>query len=503
MQRLRAYLLRSLSLHLAVSLSLLLTGSALAATPASAPAPRPNVLFIMADDLRAELGSYGSPALTPNLDRLARRAVQFDRAYCQQAVCNPSRSSLLTGLRPDTLGVWNNSNHFRTSNPDVTTIPLHFKNNGYVTRGVGKIFHNWHTTVKGDPRSWSAPEFLHYESHGHDAPLVTGPLPPNLAQGGGGRLYTKVPLTECRDVPDEAYYDGRVAAEAVRVLAEVKDQPFFLAVGFWKPHAPFNAPKKYWDLYDRDRLPALDPRRPTGAPEVAFHDSREILGLPDARIPPTAAQIAEMRHGYFANIAYFDAQLGKVLDALDRSGAAERTVVIFFSDHGYHLGEHTQWGKTSNFEYDARVPLLIAPPRTPHAGRRTAALAELVDVFPTLVSLCGLPSPARLDGTNLAPILANPTGSVKPAAFTQHPRPAYYDREPDKLPRVMGCSVRTARVRYTEWRDWKTGATVARELYEDDDEPAETRNLIDDPRLASAQTEAAALLRAQFPPTPH
>jgi iduronate 2-sulfatase len=200
--------------------------------------------------------------------------------------------------------------------------------------------------VKGDPRSWSAPEFLHYENHGHDAPLVTGPLPPNLATGGGGRQYTNVPLTECRDVPDEAYYDGCVAAEAVRVLREVKNQPFFLAVGFWKPHAPFNAPKKYWDLYDRDRLPPLDPRRPTGAPEVAFHDSREILGPPDARISPTAAQIAEMRHGYFANISYLDAQLGKVLDALDRNGAADRTIVIFFSDHGFHLGEHTQWGKT-------------------------------------------------------------------------------------------------------------------------------------------------------------
>ena len=255
-----------------------------------AAAPRQNVLFIMADDFRPELATYGSPALTPNLNRLAKRTVQFDRAYCQQAVCNPSRSSLLTGLRPDTLRIWNNGTHFRELNPDVMTLPLWFKQHGYTTRCVGKIFHNWHTKEKGDARSWSAPEFLYYETHGEDDARVTGPLPPNLASPAP-RQYTSVPLYECRDVPDEAYYDGRVAAEAVRVLAEVKGKPFFLAVGFWKPHAPFNAPKKYWDLYDRDRLPALDPRRPTGAPEVAFHDSREILGLPDARITPGAVRI--------------------------------------------------------------------------------------------------------------------------------------------------------------------------------------------------------------------
>ena len=466
--------------------------------PAAVPI-RPNVLFIMADDLRAELATYGSPARTPNLDRLARRAVQFDRAYCQQAVCNPSRSSMLTGLRPDTIRVWNNSVHFREPNPDVTTLPLHFKEHGYVTRCVGKIFHNWHTTEKGDARSWSAPEFLHYESHGHDAPQVAGPLPPNLASGGG-RLYTDVPLTECRDVPDEAYYDGRVAAEAVRVLGEIKDRPFFLAVGFWKPHAPFNAPKKYWDLYDRAKIPPLDPRRPAGAPEIAFHDAREILGLPGQRITPTPELVAEMRHGYFANIAYMDAQLGKVLDALDRSGAADRTIVVFVSDHGYHLGEHTQWGKTSNFELDARVPLMIAMPGGASAGRRTAALAELVDLFPTLSAFCGLPEAPRLEGKNLASVLANPAATVKPAAFTQHPRPGYYDREPEKVPKAMGVSVRTARVRYTEWRDWKTGETIARELYEDADEPAETRSLVGEPRLASAQAEAEKLLRAQFPP---
>ena len=499
-----------------MKLSCLLLGWALACWAAAAE-PKLNVLFIMADDYRPEVSSYGSRALTPHLDRLARRSVQFDRAYCQQAVCNPSRSSMLTGLRPDTIRIWNNSTHFRELNPDVTTLPLHFKRHGYTTRCVGKIFHNWHTKEKGDARSWSAPEFLHYATHGDDGPEVNGEVPRNHATGGP-RKYQNVFMCEARDVADEAYYDGRVAAEAVRVLGEVKDQPFFLAVGFWKPHAPFNAPKKYWDLYDRAKLPPLDPRRPAATPAIAFHDSREILGIPPQQVTPTPGQVQEMRHGYFANVSYMDAQVGKVLAALERSGIADRTLVVFVGDHGYHIGEHGQWGKTSNFELDARVPLLIAPPQNPHAGQRTRALVELIDLFPTLVELCGLPPVAAaaravtanaaarhsgLDGTSLGPILRNPAASVKPAAFTQHPRPSYYDREPDKLPQAMGCSVRTAGVRYTEWRDWKTGAVIGRELYADDDEPAETKSRVGDPALAAAQREAEELLRARFPQQAH
>jgi iduronate 2-sulfatase len=488
-------------MHLARFIAVLLCGLCVLCGHALA-APRQNVLFIMADDFRAELASYGSSARTPNLDRLARRAVQFDRAYCQQAVCNPSRSSMLTGRRPDTLKIWNNGTHFRELNPNVTTLPLWFKENGYTSRCVGKIFHNWHTKEHGDPRSWSAPEFLHYANHGDDKPEVKGELPPNLATNSTLK-YGSTTLTECRDVPDEAYYDGRVAAEAVRVLGEVKDRPFFLAVGFWKPHAPFNTPKKYWDLYDRAKLPPLDPRRPAGAPDIAFHDSREILGPPAKQAPLTSAQIEEMRHGYFANISFMDAQLGKVLDALDRSGVADRTVVVFVADHGYHIGEHTQWGKTSNFELDARVPFFIGTPDGRNSGRRTSSFAELVDLFPTLVELCGLPKPSGLEGMSLVPVLRDPAQSVKRAAFTQHPRPAYFDREPVPVPKAMGVSVRTAEVRYTEWRDWASGEVIGRELYEDADEPAETRNLVDDPRFAQVRREVAALLARQFPPTKH
>lgn len=462
-------------------------------------ASKKNVLFIMADDFRPELATYGSPAITPNLDKLAARSVQFDRAYCQQAVCNPSRSSMLTGLRPDTLRIWNNGTHFRELNPEVTTLPKWFMEHGYTSRCVGKIFHNWHTEVQGDPASWSAPEFLHYANHGDDTPHVTGEIPPNTAIPGP-RNYGKVNVNECRDVPDEAYYDGRVAAEAVRVLAELKEQdkPFFLAVGFWKPHAPFNAPKKYWDLYDKNKLPELNPNRPTGAPEVAFHDSREILGPPKEQKPLTPEQVLEMRHGYFANISYMDAQLGKVLDALKAQGLEENTVITFAGDHGYHLGEHGLWAKTSNFEYDARVPLMISGPGVSKPGTKSKALVELLDLFPTLVDLCELPQAPNLQGVSLAPILNGTKESVKDAAFTQHPRPAYYDREPGKVPKAMGYSVRTDSMRVTLWVYQDGTKPPDRELYDHTNDPFELQNRADDALHGDAWKRGAALLFKNF-----
>lgn len=455
---------------------------------------RPNVLFIMADDYRAEMGAYGSAAKTPNLDRLAASSRVFHRAYCQQAVCNPSRSSLLTGRRPDTLQIWNNSVHFRERNPDVMTLPLWFRRHGYQTRCAGKIFHNWHTKIHGDPVSWSAPEFLHFANHGDDMAQVAGPLPVNHASTTKGFGYPGPGICECRDVPDESYYDGRVAAEAVRLLQDLKDQPFFLAVGFWKPHAQFNAPKKYWDLYQRDELPVLDGRRPEGAVEAAFHQSTEVLGPVAQQKVPSAAQAAEMRHGYFANISYLDAQVGRVLAALDASGVADRTIVVFLSDHGYQVGEHGLWGKTSNFEYDARVPLLIRDPACAAGPGPTDSLAELIDLFPTLTELCGLARPDGLEGTSLVPVLQSSEVRVKPAAMTQHPRPAYYDRAPSGQPQLMGYSVRIAAGRYTEWRDWQSGATVSRELYLESDEPAELRNVVDDPAAAGVLRECEQLL---------
>lgn len=435
-----------------------------AATAAKSADGKPlNVLFIAADDLRVELGCYGDTIVkSPNLDRLAARGTLFRRAYSQQALCNPSRSSLMTGLRPDTLRIWDLPTHFREVRPNVVTLPELFKQNGYFTQNIGKVFHNWRQEIHGDPQSWSVPAMLHYATHYSDNPIVDGEIPANLV--------TTV-KTECRDVPDEAYFDGRVAAEAVKALGQIKDQPFFLAVGFWKPHLPFNAPKKYWDLYDpSDVSLPVNPDHPENVPEIALHNGQELL---KKKGDLTDAEVLELRRGYYAAVSYMDTQIGKVLDELDRLDLTDRTIVVFWSDHGFHLGEHDLWCKTSNFELDARVPMLIATPTSKRGGVETDALVELVDLYPTIADLCGLAKPADLDGVSLVPILEDPAAAVKTAAYTQHPRPAYYKGKPE----AMGCSVRTADCRYTEWRDFETGEVVAKELYDHRVDPLETKNV--------------------------
>ncbi len=432
----------------------------------AADASKLNVLFIAADDLRNDLPCYGHPLVkTPNIDRLAQRGLVFNQAYCQQAVCNPSRASLLTGRRLDALQIWDLPTHFRSRMPDVVTLPQHFKNNGYFTQDIGKIFHNFRQEIEGDPESWSVPAVMHYASHGDDKPEVARPFPANFARD---------PKCECRDVPDEAYYDGRISKLAVETLGQLKDksQPFFLAVGFWKPHAPFNAPKRYWDMYERNDVSMPEnPDWPIDAPRVAWHNGREIVGNNQRKLTPEA--VREIRHGYLANISYLDAQVGKVLDELDRLELTESTVIVFWSDHGYHLGEQTLWAKTSNFELDARVPLIIATPNMTSSGKTTDAIVELLDLYPTLVDLCGLPRVKHLDGVSLASVIKSPESAVRTTALTQHPRPAYYSGAPD----TMGYSIRTQNFRYTEWRDWKSGKTVARELYDHNADPNETRNL--------------------------
>lgn len=461
--------------------------AALGLSFAAAATERPNVLFIASDDLRNDLGCYGHPTVkTPHLDALAARGVLFERAYCQQALCNPSRASLMTGRRPDTLRLWNLTKHFRDEIPDVVTLPQHFRAAGYFAQNIGKIYHNFRQEIQGDPASWNVPAVMHYGNHNDDRPVVEGEPPPNLAGD---------PKCRCCDVPDEAYYDGRVAKLAVEALREraAKTEPFFLAVGFWKPHSPFNAPKRYWDLYRREEvaMPA-NAEWPADAPRVAWHNSREILGEPARTLTPEA--VREIRHGYLANISFLDAQVGKVLGELDRLGLADRTIVVFWSDHGYHLGEQTLWAKTSNFELDARVPLIVAAPGL-RGGVRTRALAELLDLYPTLAELAGLPRPAGVDGVSLVPVMKDPAAAVRPAALTQHPRPAYGKGAPE----AMGYSLRTDRHRYVEWRDWTNGAVVARELYDHGADPAETRNVAGDPANAATLAGAAELLKTFKP----
>ncbi|MCA9127367.1 MAG: sulfatase [Planctomycetales bacterium] len=436
---------------------------------------RRNVLFIAVDDMRTELKCYGADNIhSPNLDRLAASGTLFSRAYCQQAVCNPSRASLLTGLRPERLGIWDLPTHFREKVANVVTLPQLFKNNGYFTRGIGKIFHNWRQDqYQGDAPSWSVPEVMHYNSHGNDQAQVQGTLPVDLSL---------VPRTEMRDVPDNAYFDGRIADLAVAQLAELKQlkQPFFLAVGFWKPHAQFNAPKQYWDLYDRASiLPPSNPHPPANVPPLAMHDSREILrGFKDrpGGVPSEDETLA-LRHGYYAAISYVDAQIGRVLDELERQELRSNTIVVFWSDHGFHLGEHGLWAKTSNFELDARVPMIITVPGFT-AGIRCEAIVELLDIYPTLADLCALNASDALQGTSLRPLLCNEKEFVKKAAFTWHPRPAYPD--PGSQPQAMGYSLRTLRYRYTQWRDYLSGSILAEELYDHDNDALEASNVIAD-----------------------
>lgn len=454
--------------------SILLYASIFVANSAFAQKPA-NVLFIAIDDLRTDLGCYGNEVVqSPSIDKFAKSGMVFGRAYCQQAVCNPARASMLTGLRLNTLRIWDLPTHFRQRIPDAVTLPQMFKNNGYHSQCIGKVFHNWRQDdFKGDAVSWSVAQVMHYNSHGNDKAVVEGNIPPDQSD---------VPKCEIRDVPDEAYFDGRVAKRAVEALREIKDKPFFLAVGFWKPHSHFNAPKKYWDLYDRSKIkPASNPNKPANVPAIALHDSREILRAfkdrPDGR--PTPAETIALRHGYYANISYMDAQVGKVLNELDRLGLRNNTIVVVLSDHGFHLGEHSLWAKTSNFELDARVPMIISAPKSvlPDGtiGRQSDSLVELLDLYPTLADLCGLTPPSNLAGISVRPILNDPSVKIKNAALTQHPRPAY--PEAGDNPTAMGYSIRTERYRYTEWREFESGDVIARELYDHDVDPDENINV--------------------------
>ncbi|MDF1746242.1 MAG: sulfatase [Gimesia sp.] len=450
---------------------------------------KPNVLFIAADDLRCDLACYGDPFVkTPHLDQLAKRGVLFKQAYCQQALCNPSRASLMTGRRPDSLKIWDLPTHFREVDPTIVTLPQLFKQQGYFTQNIGKIFHNWRQKIQGDPASWSVPAVLHYATHGSDKPVLNDnrELPMDFA---------KMSRNECRDVPDSAYFDGRIADLAVQAIKEVKrkQEPFFLAVGFWKPHLPFNPPKKYWDLYQDSKITVADnPKPPINAPAIALHNGQELLRSMKRDL--TKAEIIELRTGYLAGISYLDAQIGKVIAELDRQGLRDNTIIVFWSDHGFHLGEHGLWCKTSNFENDAHVPLMISVPNTNQAGKTSNALVELLDMYPTLVELCHLPKPEYLEGKSLVPILNDSTQTVKPAAFTQHPRPAYYKGAPNH----MGVSVRTPRYRYTEWRNFKTGKVEARELYDHEIDPEENTNIADNPSDKAAFQKAVQLLEEQF-----
>ncbi|MGB7345799.1 MAG: sulfatase [Pirellulaceae bacterium] len=443
---------------------------------------RPNVLFIVADDLNCAISPYGDPiAVTPHLTELAARGVTFRRAYCQQAVCNPSRSSFLTGLRPETVGVDDLRKGFRDTAPhgkDLVTLPQHFKNQGYFCQNIGKMFHNMGDQTH-DPASWSVPELLHKGTHGDDTSFA---LTWTKNREGDNRPY-KAPVTEALDIPDTVYRDGQISQHAAEMLRSYKaEKPFFLAVGFWRPHLPFVAPRKYWELYEADSIPAPPSSLPPkNSPEIAIHPSREIKGyglVPQDR-PFNDSEIQHYRHGYYASISFMDAQIGKLLSALQQGGHDKNTIIVFTSDHGFHIGEKSLWGKTSNFELDARVPLIVCDPSRPRThGQSTESLAELIDLYPTIAELSQTQNrlSERIEGVSLTPILDDTSKTVQSAAFTRHQQPFYGT---SKNWKAWGHSVRTDRWRFTQWRSIETGEVIARELYDHNNDPHETENVAD------------------------
>ena len=415
--------------------------------------PPLNVLFISIDDLRPTLGSYGdSLAITPNIDELARHGVLFHRHYVQQPSCAPSRTSMLTGLRPDEVRVTNHATHFRDTRPEVVTLPQLFKNKGYTSIGLGKIFHN--RAGYNDSISWNK----EYRFSGNYV------LPENRNVSG------KAASIENVDVEDNAYRDGQVTETALDYLAKFSENntPFFLGVGFYKPHLPFSAPGRYWDLYDREDFRHIEQReRPENSPDIAFHNWQELRGYNDipSEGPLTAAKEKELRHGYYACVSYIDAQVGKLLNRLDELGLRENTLIVLWGDHGFHLGEKALWAKSTNFELSAHAPLIITAPGAASWGVKTDAIVESLDIYPTIIDLVGMSSEGDLSGRSLKPLLEDPESEWINVAFNQFARP-YGAAIGGRAPLThMGYSVRVDSWRYTTWYNVDSDDFEYPELY--------------------------------------
>lgn len=462
---------------------------------AAAPAAKYNVLFFAVDDLRPEFGAYGKDYVhSPNMDALAAKGITFNRAYCQQAVCSPSRSSLLTGARPDTTKVWDLETHFRKAMPGVVTLPQHFKNHGYFVQAMGKLWHGGFDDAPSWSVPWTAPKSQSYGLP-ENIELVKRKSAEAKAAGKTGKTLSRSargPAFESADVPDNYYHDGALADLAIAALQQIKakNQPFWLGVGFLKPHLPFVAPKKYWDLYDPAKIQlATNRQRPKGAPDYAIGDGGEMRayeGIPNGHIPDDLAR--QLKHGYYAATSYMDAQMGRVMAELNRLGLADNTIVILWGDHGWKLGEYDAWCKHTNVELDANAPLLLSVPGMKQAGKRTDALVEFVDIYPSLAELCGLPLPGHLEGTSFVPVLNAPDQPWKPAAFSQYPRT-------NKGQQLMGYSMRTDRYRFTRWVDKRDHSKVdAVELYDHQLDPMEMVNIA----TLSANVELVKRLTTQW-----
>ncbi|HOJ53141.1 MAG: sulfatase [Phycisphaerae bacterium] len=456
--------------------SLAVSASVLAAEPA---APKKlNVLLILSDDLNASLGCYGHPVVqSPHIDRLARQGVRFDRAYCQYPLCNPSRASFMTGLRPATTGVRNNQVHFRENVPDAVTMSQLFKNHGYFAARVGKVFHygvpmEIGTDGMDDPPSWTVSINPIGRDRTEDEDDLINYMPWHKSLGSALAWLAA-------EGTDDEQTDGRVTLETIRLLEKHRDKPFFIAAGFYRPHLPCIAPKKYFDLYplEKIKLPEEPPEHMKDIPPAALWTQPLNHGVaPD--------DCRRFIRGYYACVSFVDAQVGRLLEALERLGLADNTIVVFFGDHGWMLGQHGQWQKNSLFEESARVPLIISAPGMKGNGHSCPRTVELVDVYPTLAELAGLPAPKRLEGVSLRPLLEDPQREWTRPAYTE-----VYRRL--ERPPFLGQSVRTERWRYIEWDEGKKGT----QLYDHETDPQELRNLATDPAKRETAGQMRELLR--------
>ena len=441
------------------------------------PAKKPNVLFIMSDDLSNRLGCYGNKQVkTPNIDRLAARGVRFDRAYCQFPLCSPSRVSMFTGLRPDTTRVHDLHTDFRTKIPNVVTLPQMFRQNGYYVARVGKMYHYGNpgdigTSGLDDPKSWD--EVINPRGRDKDDEDQI------INYTNKGKSFGAALCWLAADGTDEDQTDGKGANEAIKLLEKHKDQPFFIGMGFYRPHVPCIAPKKYFDMYPLESIQLTDNPEDhlSGIPPTAFWVKKQNYGLEPEKLK-------NFLRAYYATTTFMDAQLGRVLDALERLKLTDNTVIVFASDHGYLLGEHGQWQKQSLFEESARTALIISAPGAAGNGQASGRTVELLDLYPTLADLCGLSAPATLHGKSLRPLLADPKSAWDRPAYTQSSRGP-----------KMGRSVRTERWRYNEWDAGKDGA----ELYDYQSDPHELKNLASDPKHAETVKEMKTLLVKGFP----
>lgn len=445
-----------------------------------------NVLLILVDDLKPALGTYGDPiAISPNIDKLAAKGMKFDHAYSNQAVCMASRYNLMLGTRSTSSGIYNFGTQFRELYPEAVTLPQHFKKAGYHAESMGKVFHIGHGN-DNDEVSWSVPhhkekviEYILPESTGgkltreeayfQNAHKYISGLAHNKALPRGAAW-------EAPDVLDEAYADGRVATHAInrlRKLSTKADKPFFMALGFARPHLPFSVPKKYWDMYDKSKLPMPQfEQDPEGTPAFAVKRRGEIdqfSPVPENGEPFTEELKRNLIHGYYASVSYMDAQLGRVINELERLEMLNDTVIVLWGDHGWHLGDHKSWTKHSNFEQANHIPLIFVSPGTVKAGATSQQLAETVDIYPTLAALTGLPKPSGpqpIDGVNLLPVLKDPEVRVRNHAYHAFPHGS-----------LVGTAIRTERYRMVEWKDPKNSeAKRYYELYDYMEDPLETKN---------------------------